>query len=209
MVPDRVHLRMTGRLLWDTETEPPEPRHLRAVLSLDRGRVLFYDARRFGTMQLFPTVRAASPAGLEPLSGRFTARALAELLHASTQGLKSWLLRQDRLVGLGNIYASEILFAARLHPERPAGSLDPHELRRLHRATRRVLRQAIDCCGTTFSDYRTSWGVRGGFQEFLGVYARAGEPCRRCGQLVERVTIQGRSTFWCPRCQPSGAPTDS
>jgi formamidopyrimidine-DNA glycosylase len=196
-----VHLRMTGRLLIVAHAPAADERHLRAALELDRGWLLFVDPRRFGTLRHHRRRRGVMPPGDEPLSRRFTARRLAGLLGSSRTPLKPWLLRQDRVTGLGNIYASEILHAARLSPDRPAGSLDEAEVRRLHRATRRVLRAAIECCGTTFSDFQDAHGVTGSFQRFLQVYGREGEPCLRCRGPVRRTVQQGRSTFSCGGCQ--------
>jgi formamidopyrimidine-DNA glycosylase len=197
-----VHLRMTGRLVVVARGTAAQGRHLRALFELDDARLEFHDPRRFGTFRVVHRLADARGPGLEPLKSRFTAQALAELLGTSRQPLKNWLLRQDRIVGLGNIYASEILHAARLHPLRAAGDLSPAEVRRLHRATRRVLRAAIACCGTTFSDFQDARGVSGGFQEFLQVYGRGSEACRRCCGTVERTVVGGRATFACPRCQP-------
>jgi len=197
-----VHLRMTGRL---TVCDSAEPRHLRVWFGLDEGVLAFHDPRRFGTFAVTRRLGDLRPVGVEPLSDRFTARLLRDLLGTSRQPLKNFLLRQDRIVGLGNIYASEILHASRLHPVRPAGSLSGAEVRRLHRATRRVLRAAVDCCGTTFSDFQDARGVSGGFQQFLQVYGRDGEPCRRCSGTVERTVQGGRSTFACDRCQRPAA----
>ncbi len=197
-----IHLRMTGRLIWYPEGRAPcETRHVRFRLSLTGGEVWFHDTRRFGTLSVSSSLEPLMPRGMEPLSARFTARCLSGLLGRSDQALKVWLLRQDRLVGLGNIYACEILFAAGLSPLRAAGSLDRGETARLHRAIRRILRRAIDCCGTTFSDFQDARGVYGGFQEFLAVYAREGERCRRCRATVLRISQQQRSTFFCPECQ--------
>jgi len=197
-----VHLRMTGRLLWyPARQQPEDARHVRARLLLSGGEVWFHDVRRFGTLRLYRTLESLLPLGLEPLSKRLTGRRLHGLLGNSAQALKVWLLRQDRLVGLGNIYACEILFAARLCPLRAAGSLSADEAGRLQRAIRRILRQAIDCCGTTFSDFQDARGVYGGFQQFLRVYARNGERCSRCRGRIERIVQQQRSTFYCPECQ--------
>jgi len=196
-----IHLRMTGRLLFGEAGA--DERHLRMRFELDRGWLRFVDPRRFGTVRIHRTLAETRPAGLEPLSRQHTAAALAGLLAGSSQPLKPWLLRQDRLVGIGNIYASEILFAARLSPDRPAGDLSPAEVRRLHRAVRRVLRAAIEACGTTFSDFQDARGTEGSFGELLTVYGRAGQPCRRCSGTVTRVVQAGRSTFWCERCQDS------
>jgi formamidopyrimidine-DNA glycosylase len=195
-----VHLRMTGRLLWSEDGRGTRA-HLRARFRLDRGELLFHDTRRFGTFDWHRSREAAEPRGIDPLSYRLTPRGLAALVHGSTQNLKAWLLRQDRLVGLGNIYASEILHAARLSPFREAGSLTPVEVRRLHRVTRRILERAIRNCGTTFSDFRDARGLSGSYQQLLAVYDREGQRCRRCRSSVERAVQQQRSTFHCPGCQ--------
>jgi formamidopyrimidine-DNA glycosylase len=196
-----VHLRMTGRLLWTDESGPDERAHLRARFALDRGRLLFRDTRRFGTFRWFDSERAAAPAGIDPLDPALDAGLLQRLVAGARQNAKAWLLRQDRLVGLGNIYASEILHAAGIDPRRDAGSLDARAVARLHAATRRILRRAIDACGTTFSDFQDARGVEGGYQRYLRVYGREGERCRRCRGLVVRAVQQQRSTFWCPGCQ--------
>lgn len=219
-----VHLRMTGRLLWaegwpvpgdgpGRRGAPGRPvrgggsggrRPLpppRAVLVLDRGAVLFVDPRRFGTMRW--SEERPAPAGVDPTGPGFTAAALARLLAGARTPVKPWLMRQDRLEGFGNIYASEVLFAARIDPRREAGSLSREEVRRLAAATRRILRAAIRHCGTTFSDFQGVLGTVGGYRRYLRVYGRAGEPCPRrgCGGTIGRIVQQGRSTFFCPRCQ--------
>ncbi len=195
------HLRMTGRLFYAPRIGPEDRRRLRARVRLSKGSLWFCDLRRLGTMHLCRKVEEVAPQGVEPLSRELTARRLAELLGQSKQGLKLWLMRQDKVAGIGNIYAAEILFAAGLHPERPAGSLCPDEVRRLHRAIRGVLRRAIAFCGTTVSEYRDAQGDEGSFQNFLKVYGREGEPCLRCGAKIKRIGQQNRSTYFCPRCQ--------
>jgi formamidopyrimidine-DNA glycosylase len=195
-----VHLRMTGRLVW-VAPGAEVPDRVRAVLVLDRGRVAFCDTRRFGTLRLHRDPAELAPDGVEPLSDDLTAARLGSLLAGSAQPIKAWLLRQDRLVGIGNIYAAEILFSCRVDPRRPAGSLTTGELRDLRRGIRSVLRRAIENCGTTFSDFQDARGRRGGFARLLKVYRREGEPCRRCGAPIERIVQQQRSTFFCPGCQ--------
>ncbi|HUT76040.1 MAG TPA: bifunctional DNA-formamidopyrimidine glycosylase/DNA-(apurinic or apyrimidinic site) lyase, partial [Polyangia bacterium] len=197
-----VHLRMTGRLLLAGK-RGEDPPHLRAELLLDRGRVLFVDPRRFGTFRLHDDPARFAPAGFEPLDRALTTDALGRLLAASAQPLKPWLMRQDRLVGIGNIYASEICHRSRFDPRRPAGSLGPVGNARLLAATRAVLRKAVDCCGTTFSDFQDARGEAGGYLRYLAVYAREGERCRRrgCPGRVVRIVQQQRSSFFCPACQ--------
>lgn len=197
-----VHLGMTGRLLWDSGAGlTAERRHLRARLHLDAGTVWFVDPRRFGRLRISAGGDRPAPTGIDPLSPAFTRAALARLLAQSDQAIKVWLMRQDRLVGVGNIYASEILFATGVHPARPARSLSEDEVTRLARETRRILRAAIRNSGTTFSTFQDSRGQDGSHQHFLAVYGRQGDACRHCGEPIVRVVQQGRSTFFCPRCQ--------
>jgi len=194
-----VHLRMTGRLIWRPSAGSVD--HLRARFELDRGALLFVDMRRFGTFDWYPSAFAAAPTGIDPLAREFTARRLDALVDGTRQDAKAWLLRQDRLVGLGNIYASEILWASRLSPRREVRSLDRGERRRLHRAIRRILSRAIENCGTTFANFQDAHGVEGSYQRFLAVYGREGERCRRCGGAIRRIVQQQRSTFFCAACQ--------
>jgi formamidopyrimidine-DNA glycosylase len=139
--------------------------------------------------------------GVEPLGTQFTAKWLREEAARSRVAIKVWLMDQRHVVGVGNIYASEALFRAKLDPRRPAHTLTAAEARRLHDAVRAVLQDAIHFRGTTLIDYRDASGERGGFAERLKVYGRAGEPCPVCGTPIERIVQGGRSTFFCPRCQ--------
>ena len=195
------HLRMTGRLVY-VETPPATPdKHLRARISLSRGELLFIDVRRFGTLQLFDDPADFTAPGLDPTLSAFTATKFGKMLQGSSQEIKPWLLRQDKLTGMGNIYACEALFAAKIAPSRKAASLTTTEVGKLHRATKRILKAAIKNCGTTFSDFQDSRGKMGRYQRFLKVYGLAGEPCSACGKPIERIVQQQRSTFYCASCQ--------
>lgn len=196
-----VHLRMTGRLKWHTEPGEPDPAHLRARFRFDEGQMLFYDVRRFGTLTVADELAQLAVEGLDPFDRRFSATWLSEQLQRTSQPIKSFLLRQDRLVGLGNIYCSEILFAAGVSPERASNTVTRREATRIHRHTRRILERAIENCGTTFSDFQDSRGEIGSYQAFLAVYGREGEPCPSCGTAIRRIVQQQRSTFFCSRCQ--------
>jgi formamidopyrimidine-DNA glycosylase len=196
-----IHLRMTGRLLWQRSRHRVLRPPLRAALDVEGGALVFSDVRRFGTLRWARSLDDVLGGAVDPLSRGLTARALGGILGTTSQPLKPWLLRQDKLVGIGNIYASEIPFVAGLSPFREAGSLDEEEVGRLHRGVRRVLRRAIDACGTTFSDFQDAHGVTGSYQRLLSVYGREGEPCRRCGATIRRAVQQQRSTFYCPACQ--------
>jgi formamidopyrimidine-DNA glycosylase len=174
--------------------------------ALDDGRELIYrDVRRLGTLLLLNAAewRAYDEAlGPEPLDDSLTAERFAERLGRSRQAIKKVLMDQRFVVGVGNIYANEALFAARIDPSRPANRVAAEEYAALHAEVRRILIAAIRSKGTTFRDYRTGRGEKGNFQFELLVYGREGEPCRRCGtRLTLTHLIDGRSTVFCHRCQ--------
>lgn len=204
--PDRlvVNLGMTGRIIVAGPDDSQNP-HPGVRFGLEDGRELRYnDSRRFGRLQRFDSDGWRSwerRLGPEPLGEAFTPEGLHALTRGSRVAIKSWLMDQRRVVGIGNIYASEALFRAGLHPQRPARSLSEVEAARLHTAIREVLDQAIRFRGTTLLDYRDATGERGGFRERLRVYDRRGESCPVCAAPVERIVQGGRSTFFCMRCQ--------
>jgi formamidopyrimidine-DNA glycosylase len=202
-----VHLRMTGALLHRPAGAPPE-RYLRAVVALDDGTELrFTDMRKFGVMWLVPDPElVVGRLGPEPLNGRFTASRLRELMANRSAPVKSFLMDQQAIAGLGNIYADESLFAAKIHPQRPASSLSEREVRRLHRAVRRVLREALGDRGSSFRDYVDADGREGMHQLRVKVYRRAGQPCYVCGREIARIMVGGRSSHYCSRCQPRSEP---
>jgi formamidopyrimidine-DNA glycosylase len=202
-----IHLRMTGSLLHARNGTLEDDPYRRAVVSLDDGSDIMYrDVRRFGTWLLLEPGEEAEyllqRLGEEPLGDRFTTAALAARLRGRRAPIKAALLDQRAAAGLGNIYADEALWRAKIHPLRPAGSLEAPELRRLHRAIREALRAGIALQGTTLSDYRTPNGDAGSMQEELRVYGREGEPCPRCGTAITKTRAGGRGTWFCPRCQP-------
>ncbi|NLW07944.1 MAG: bifunctional DNA-formamidopyrimidine glycosylase/DNA-(apurinic or apyrimidinic site) lyase [Clostridia bacterium] len=198
------HLRMTGRLILAGDAVPLAP-HTHVVFSLDNGVYLHWvDVRRFGRLYLareeeIMAVTGMAKLGPEPLG--MSVEALAAICAGRRRPLKQLLLDQHLLAGIGNIYADEILFEAGLHPGREAGSLNRMEIERLQKAVQQVLRQAIANQGTTFRDYVDGSGRPGKNQEYLKAYGRTGKPCSRCGQLLERVILGGRSTHFCPGCQ--------
>jgi len=196
-----VHLRMTGRLIWHGSRVNGYERRPRAIFAFDGGNVLFQDTRRFGVIRLVGDEAKLLCGGIDPLSRTFTSRRLASLIGSCRQEIKPWLMRQDRLAGVGNIYASEILHECGIHPLRRAHELDPEQIARLCRATRKILARAIKHCGVTFSDFQDSNGRMGSYQRYLAVYGREGEPCARCGSEILRCVQQQRSTFYCATCQ--------
>ena len=142
--------------------------------------------------------------GPEPLDAAFTAAKLRETLSGRRAPIKAVLLDQRAIAGIGNIYADEALFAARIHPLRPAGGLSEAEVRRLHRAIRRVLNDALDNRGSSFRDYVDAAGREGRHQLRVKVFRRTGQPCYVCGAEIARIKVGGRSTHFCPHCQPEG-----
>jgi formamidopyrimidine-DNA glycosylase len=204
-----VHLRMTGGFRHMRDGLEDDP-HRRAVVRLDDGTdVAYRDVRRFGTWLLLEPGQLdaylAARLGEEPLDALFTAARLRELLARRRAPVKAALLDQRTLAGLGNIYVDEALWRARIHPLRPAESLDAAELRRLHRAVRASLEAGIARQGSTLRDYRLPDGESGSMQHEFKVYGRAGEPCDRCGTPIAKSRVGGRGTWFCPACQQAQA----
>lgn len=205
-----IHLRMTGSLRHAPAGRLGLDPYRRAVITLNDGSDLAYrDVRRFGTWDLLEPAEAeaylAARLGEEPLAPSFTAAALGRRLAGRRAPVKAALLDQRSLAGLGNIYADEALWRARIHPLRPAGSLAADEVIRLHRSVRAALRVGIANQGATLRDYSGPNGDSGSMQREFKVYARAGEPCERCRTPIEKIRAAGRGTWFCPACQQLGA----
>jgi formamidopyrimidine-DNA glycosylase len=201
-----VHLGMTGHLLLGCEAKPiPALDHIHLVFHLEGGLELIYqDVRRFGQVLVFPPGTAPPPlqnVGLEPFSREVTPQWLADQARGRSRPIKNFLMDGRILTGIGNIYASEILFAVRLHPGTPVGRLTREDWGRILKETRRILREAIRQGGTTVSNYLNSNGEAGLFQVQLLVYGKENEPCRCCGTPIGRLVQAGRSTCFCPVCQ--------
>ncbi len=200
-----IHLRMTGslRLLRNGDDDDS---YRRAVVNLDNGSdVAYRDVRRFGTWLLLEPgdldPYLAARVGGEPLGRALTARSLAGRLSRRRAPLKAVVLDQRLFAGVGNIYADEALWWARLHPLRPACELTQKELEGLVRGIKRALRRGIARQGATLRDYRNADGARGEMQTEFRVYGRDGEPCFRCGHAIEKTRAGGRGTWYCPQCQ--------
>jgi formamidopyrimidine-DNA glycosylase len=209
-----IHLRMTGSLLHVAGGSLQDDPHRRAVVKLDDGSdVAYRDVRRFGTWLLLEPGEAepylSTRVGDEPLDALFTAARLGERLAGRRTSLKAALLDQRTLAGMGNIYVDEALWRARLNPLRPAASLDRSELRLLHRSIRAALEHGLARRGSTLRDYRLPDGSGGSMQDEFRVYGRGGEPCERCGTPISRMRVAGRTTWFCPTCQPAQAASSS
>jgi formamidopyrimidine-DNA glycosylase len=200
-----LHLGMSGNLR-AVPAATPRVRHDHFDLVLDSGLALrFNDPRRFGSLLYTRDQPHEHPLladlGPEPLSAAFDAEYLYRITRRRRVALKQLLMNSRLVVGVGNIYASEALFRARLRPGRAAGSLSREDAARLVRGIRTVLRQAIRAGGTTLRDYLSADGAPGYFRQRLYVYERRGKPCRRCGSPIRAVTQGQRSTYYCPSCQ--------
>jgi formamidopyrimidine-DNA glycosylase len=199
-----IHLKMSGRLRVVPGAQPAD-KHVHVTFTLDNGMELrFHDVRKFGRVYLVDDMtEVTSHLGPEPLSDDFTLSLFRRLLERRTGRLKSLLLNQEFLAGLGNIYADEALFAAHLHPLRKADTLTPNEQESLYHAIRTVLRRAVASRGTTLTDggYTDAEGQSGAYQDQVVVYGQAGKPCPQCETPIERLIIGGRSSHYCPRCQ--------
>ncbi|MFN3928377.1 MAG: bifunctional DNA-formamidopyrimidine glycosylase/DNA-(apurinic or apyrimidinic site) lyase [Thermoflexus sp.] len=196
-----VHLKMTGRLFLLPAPEP-DP-HARADFALDDGRILrFHDLRKFGRLYwVADPGQILRNLGPEPLDPQFRPQDLAQQIAGRRGRLKALLLDQSIIAGIGNIYADEALWRARLHPMRSAASLTEGEIQRLWKGIRDALLAGLRHHGTTIQWYRRSEGESGEHQRYLRVYGRAGRPCFRCGTPIVRQVLQGRSVYFCPSCQ--------
>jgi len=203
-----VHLRMTGQFLWLTQARPPCS-HTRVRIWNGTGEELrFVDTRSFGQMWWIPPRIATETVmtglqrlGPEPFGPEFTGAYLRERLKGSRRPIKNALLDQSLVAGVGNIYADESLFTAGIRPHTPSGRISRSHLERLRLALVAVLQASIGAGGTTFSDFRDLQGTNGNYGGQAWVYRRGGEPCRRCGTVIMREKLGGRSSHWCPRCQ--------
>jgi formamidopyrimidine-DNA glycosylase len=215
-----MHLRMTGNLVLvegDRVLDPSEgrrlyeaerstsARHLRALFALADGRELWFtDPRRFGEAFLIDDAdldRRFAKLGVEPFSEAFTPEALGAMAAGRTVPLKSFLLDQSGVAGVGNIYADEALFRARLHPLSPAGSMKPEHHEALRDAVVAALEAGIENGGSSIDDYRDGRGEKGTMQDEFLVHTREGKPCPECGSGIVRIVVGGRSTYYCPSCQ--------
>jgi formamidopyrimidine-DNA glycosylase len=199
-----IHLKMSGSLLV-VHDSPEPPRFTRAIIHLDRGvNIFFRDPRKFGLMRLVKDKESVvGELGPEPLEPEFTPELLQKLLAKRQAPIKALLCDQNLIAGVGNMYADEALFAARIHPLRTGASLTREEIERLHQAIRRVLRAGIGNKGASIENYYRPNGTTGTAHFEFKVAHRGGEPCPNCGTPIQRITVRNRGTYFCPKCQPA------
>ena len=215
-----IHLKMTGHLLVKfpiSNFQFPKNKknyfddkvnqYIHHIFYLKSGRTLeFSDLRKFGKIILFDTNKIEESKeirslGIDAMSESFTFEKLGEILDGKKTKIKLLLMDQSKIAGIGNIYASEILFEAGILPTRPADKIDKEERKKLYKSIKKVFNKAVELRGTSDSDYRDTSGAPGKFQEVLKVYRRTGKKCQRCGTMVQREKIGQRGTFYCPKCQ--------
>ncbi len=201
-----VHLRMEGKFFLKPDTEPIN-KHEHVVFHFtDRMTLRYHDVRKFGTMEIVPRGAEMQAAGLsalgkEPFSTDFTDAYIYDKIYKSARPIKSLLLDQEIIAGLGNIYVDEVLFMSGLSPMRPGKSLTIDEARLIAENSRAVLAKAIALGGTTIRSYVSSLGVSGRFQNELHVHTLAGKPCGKCQTPIRKIKVGGRGTYYCPVCQ--------
>jgi len=197
-----IHLRMTGQLIVD-DNVPEDQKHLRLSFSMVSGRYLqFYDMRKFGRIYLArDPEKILANTGMDALDTGFTQDYLERMLKNRSTRIKSFLLDQRYIAGLGNIYIDESLFLAGIHPELSAAKLGKHRVKKLYEAIQKVLTGAIENMGTSLSDYRTTGGGFGRNQYYLRVYGREGLECLVCHTQIKKIRHAGRGTHFCPKCQ--------
>jgi formamidopyrimidine-DNA glycosylase len=201
-----IHLGMTGRLILETKSYTPI-KHDHFILRLDNNKAIVYnDPRRFGLINLIKTDQLSSHKlfinlGPEPLSQDFTVKYLKDALKAKKTSIKMAIMDSRVLVGVGNIYANEILFLARISPIRRVNDLNLSELEKIVRATKTILKNAIDSGGSSIRDFLSIDSKKGGFQNNFAVYSKVGQVCQKCSATIVKIYQGGRSTFFCPKCQ--------
>lgn len=200
------HLRMEGRFYYK-DSESPILKHEHIIISFDNNKDLrYYDSRKFGRMCLlkkgeyinYPGIKKL---GIEANSDKLTTKYLYGLLHNKTIAIKTALLDQTIISGLGNIYDNEVLYAAGIDPSRPSNSISIAECELIVKHSKRIIDEAIKCGGTTIHSFESALGVTGGYQEYLVVHGNNGKPCPKCKTLIKKIKVNGRGTYYCPNCQ--------
>lgn len=200
------HLRMTGKFtIQDINLE--HEKHSMIIFNTDTENIIFSDIRKFATINVIETLKLNDNSylkkiGIDPTTDNFSHQIFKDIVATShNKSTKAFLLEQSKIVGIGNIYASEILFNARISPKRIISSLNDEEIKTLHASIFDILKEAISLRGTTFSDYRDGFNKKGGFQNRLKVYNKYNEKCSSCNEKIKKIKQNGRSTFYCDKCQ--------
>ena len=200
------HLRMEGKYFVKDKDEIKD-KHEHVIFTFsDNVTLRYHDTRKFGRMKLvskdkITEVEELNKQGIEPLDKKLNKEYVYDKIHAKNIAIKTVLLDQTIISGLGNIYADEVLFAAGINPLRKASSISKKEVDKIVVACNKIIMEAIKCGGTTIRSYTSSLGVTGRFQQYLMVHKRENEKCYKCGSIIKKVKVNGRSTYFCPKCQ--------
>lgn len=200
-----IHLKLSGQLFIRKQTDPPD-RFTHVILELDRGDELrFNDLRKFGFMKVIYSQKdletVLSEFGPEPLTKEFTLSKFKEIVTKSARAIKTVIMDQTKISGVGNIYADEALWRAKIHPETSANNLSGQKLEELHEAINFVIKQGVEDRGTSVDQYLTIYAEEGEHAKNLKVFRLDGEPCPRCGTTIKKIRVGGRGTHFCPKCQ--------
>jgi formamidopyrimidine-DNA glycosylase len=200
-----IHFKLNGQFFWEKPGKNLDKRFTRVILHLNDGsRLLFNDSRKFAWMKVIKNYQEEKPKAIEPFRDDFTVANLEKILARSRKPIKLLLMDQEKIAGIGNIYANEALFAARIDPFRSANTLKAEEIKKLREAVLKILKKAIECKGSSGKDewFRQLNAKPGGYQEHFLVYQKEGQKCPGiCHDTIKRKKQSGRSTFWCPKCQ--------
>lgn len=201
------HLRMEGKYFYDDINEPYDKKHvlIRFVLN-DKNELRYHDTRRFGTFNIYNDVdylesNELNKLALDPIDKKFNGNYLFDNIHDSNRYIKTTLLDQTKVAGIGNIYADEILFACKIHPQVLAKDITLKQAQLIAKKAREILEWAIACNGTTIASYKFKKGHIGSFQEKLQVHTKVNKPCLKCNTLIKKIKVNGRGTYFCPKCQ--------
>ncbi len=202
-----IHLKLTGQLVWRPGVLELPGKTTRIIISFDKGTLSFNDQRRFGWLKIVQSSalhkEIMEKLGPEPFSQDFSVDYLKQIFQKTSRPIKLVLLDQEKIAGIGNIYANEALFKAKINPQKPAKTLKQKEISRLRQAIIYILKQGIKYGGSSAADeaYIRPDGSLGKFQQYFSVYQKQGQKCQKCGALIKRVNLGGRGTFFCPKCQ--------
>ncbi|QHX36941.1 DNA-formamidopyrimidine glycosylase [Spiroplasma sp. BIUS-1] len=201
------HLRMEGKWFVYDKGDVYDPKHVEAIFELSNNKMLIYnDTRKFGTLHLqdkndFKNQNPIAKVGPEPFDNSINGQYLMDVMSKSNKHIKTVLLDQTKISGIGNIYADEILFDSKIHPEKRASSLSLKDFENILDSSKKILKKSIDLGGSTIDSYQPEQGIDGKFQNELKVHLRKAKPCFECGKIIEKIKVNGRGTYFCSQCQ--------
>lgn len=200
------HLRMEGKYFFESKSDPFDQRHVLIRFIFKNEELRYHDTRRFGTFTIYKgdeylNSKEIKKLALDPLDKNFNGKYVFNNIHKVNRAIKTTILDQTKIAGIGNIYADEILFACKLNPKTPANKITLKQCEDIAKMSRKILLWAIECNGTTIASYKFKKGHIGSFQEKLKVHTKVKQPCLSCKTLIQKIKVNGRGTYFCPKCQ--------